>query len=218
MINQNQESEASLEETRNKLKNEINKRQAEVDKYRENMDFLDNQSKAMSVVDASTIVTYKPPGEMITNKDSRDKLGIDKVEDLVNEIFDSIVPKHIATKEMDMLTKLQKIEGATQELLDMRSNLMKYGDLNLLNDIRELENLLDRNRKQSGIKKRMEEEKQDKIKKQLKSQQRAEKTQANEFKGRKPQYRASKPKLSNGKKGKIHYSEKEADLMRYVYG
>uniref|UniRef100_A0A7S3KR81 Uncharacterized protein n=1 Tax=Euplotes crassus TaxID=5936 RepID=A0A7S3KR81_EUPCR len=155
---------------------------------------------------------------MITNKDSRDKLGIDKVEDLVNEIFDSIVPKHIATKEMDMLTKLQKIEGATQELLDMRSNLMKYGDLNLLNDIRELENLLDRNRKQSGIKKRMEEEKQDKIKKQLKSQQRAEKTQANEFKGRKPQYRASKPKLSNGKKGKIHYSEKEADLMRYVYG
>mmetsp|Transcript_38537 Transcript_38537/g.38039 ORF Transcript_38537/g.38039 Transcript_38537/m.38039 type:complete len:83 (+) Transcript_38537:94-342(+) len=62
MINQNQESEASLEETRNKLKNEINKRQAEVDKYRENMDFLDNQSKAMSVVDASTIVTYKPPG------------------------------------------------------------------------------------------------------------------------------------------------------------
>lgn len=70
---------------------------------------------------------------------------------------------------MNMLTKLQKIESITQELLDMRSNLMKYGDLNLLNDIRELENLLDRNRKQSGIKKRMEEEKQDKLKKQLKS-------------------------------------------------
>lgn len=75
MINQNQESEATLEETRNKLKNEINKRQAEVDKYRENMDFLDNQSKARSVVDASTIFTYKAPGAHDHKKDYRDKHG-----------------------------------------------------------------------------------------------------------------------------------------------
>lgn len=88
---------------------------------------------------------------------------------MVNSIFDSIVPKHIATKEMNVITKLRTIETTTQDLLDMRSHLLNYGDLNLLKDIKSRENLLDRTRKNVKLAKKREEEKQEKHKKQLKS-------------------------------------------------
>lgn len=60
MINQNQEAETTLDDTKQKLKAEIEKREFEVKKYKENMEFLDNQSKAQSVVDAPTMASYKP--------------------------------------------------------------------------------------------------------------------------------------------------------------
>mmetsp|Transcript_10500 Transcript_10500/g.9269 ORF Transcript_10500/g.9269 Transcript_10500/m.9269 type:complete len:238 (+) Transcript_10500:209-922(+) len=217
LINQNQEAEATLDDTKHKLQREIEKQEAEVEKYRGNMEFLDNQTKAENVRGVQL-----PPVAVIPSKDtkgtSKDNLtGIDKVEVIVNDVFDSIVPKHIASKEIGIIGKLQQVEATTQDLLDMRSNIIKYGDLNLLKEVKDTENYLDRNRKNMKLQKNREEEKEEKIKKQLKSQQRAEKSKDSGFKGRKPQYRATKPKLNNGKKGKVTYNEHEADIMRYVY-
>ena len=49
MINQNQETEATLDDTRHKIQKEIKKREIEVEKYRENMEFFNNQNKGDSV-------------------------------------------------------------------------------------------------------------------------------------------------------------------------
>ena len=94
---------------------------------------------------------------------------MDKVELIVNDIFDQVVPKHITSKEIDILGKLRLVETKTQDLLEMRENIMKYGDLNLLKDVKDLENLLDRTRKNVKLQRKREEEKDEKIKKQLKS-------------------------------------------------
>ena len=65
MINQNQEAEATLDDTRHKIQKEIEKREAEVDKYRENMEFLDNKSKAVHVGHSQHI----PPTKTVKGKD-----------------------------------------------------------------------------------------------------------------------------------------------------
>ena len=69
------------------------------------------------------------------------------MQTLINGIFDQIVPRHIASKEIDIIAKLRKIETTTQELLDMRNTILKYGDFNLLKEVKDLENFLDRTRK-----------------------------------------------------------------------
>ena len=84
-------------------------------------------------------------------------------------MFDKIVPKHIASKEIQVLDKLRTIEIELGQLLEMRTNLVKYGDMNLQKDLKDTENLLDRNRKNAKLQKKREEEKQEKLNRQLKS-------------------------------------------------
>ena len=94
---------------------------------------------------------------------------MDKAFIQISDIFDKIVPKHIASKEISVLDKLRTIEIELGNLLEMRSNLVKYGDLNLQKEIKDTENLLDRNRKNAKLEKKREEEKQEKLNRQLKS-------------------------------------------------
>lgn len=51
----------------------------------------------------------------------------------------------------------------------MRTNIVKYGDLNLQKELKDTENLLDRNRKNAKLQKKRDEEKQEKINRQMKS-------------------------------------------------
>ena len=57
--------------------------------------------------------------------------GVDKIQEVVDQLFDKIVPRHIASKEIDLVGKLKTIEIETEKLIEMRANVMKYGDLNL---------------------------------------------------------------------------------------
>jgi hypothetical protein len=95
--------------------------------------------------------------------------GIDRVLFQIDEIFDKIVDSHIASKEIGPIDKLKFIEVKTSELLEMRTNIIKYGDLNLQKELKDTENLLDRNRKNAKLQKKRDEEKQEKINRQMKS-------------------------------------------------
>lgn len=50
----------------------------------------------------------------------------------------------------------------------MRANITKYGDLNLLQEVRNIENAIDRRRKGERTKKMQNEQKQEKLKRQMK--------------------------------------------------
>mmetsp|Transcript_9153 Transcript_9153/g.10325 ORF Transcript_9153/g.10325 Transcript_9153/m.10325 type:complete len:105 (-) Transcript_9153:2-316(-) len=103
-------------------------------------------------------------------------------------------------------------------MIEMRNKIMDYGDYNLKKELKDLENLLDRNRKNLKLFKKREEETLEKERRQIKSAKRIqnqEKIQV--FIGRKPVERAPKPKILKDTEGKVVYNEHEADLNRYVY-
>lgn len=78
------------------------------------------------------------------------------------------MPEHIASKEIDSVEKLKNIELVSKELIEMRANITKYGDLNLLQEVRNIENAIDRRRKGERTKKMQNEQKQEKLKRQMK--------------------------------------------------
>ena len=116
------------------------------------------------------------------------------------------------------MKKLEIIEVKLSELLEVRNKIIQYGDYNLQKELKDLENILDRNRKNTKLQRKREEEQQEKIQKLIKSAKRIENQQKIQvFNGRKLQTRAPKLKYSTDKDRKQVYDEHEADLNRYVY-
>lgn len=116
----------------------------------------------------------------------------------------------------------------SKELIEMRANITKYGDFNLLNEVRNTENAIDRRRKGERTKKMQNEQKQEKLKRQMKgtyqylnsflvAEREEIQKQMTVFAGRKSQNIIWKPKIDKGDKGKEVYDEHEADIMKYIY-
>ena len=90
-------------------------------------------------------------------------------------MFDVSQNKQINNPDISVLDKLRFIEIKCSELLEARNNLLMTDDYNTEKELKELENLLDRKRKNEKLQKKRIDEEQDKINRQLKSAKRIEK-------------------------------------------
>lgn len=79
--------------------------------------------------------------------------------------------------DLSPIDKLEIIEIKLSEMLEVRNKLIEYGDYNLQKELKDLENILDRNRKNNKLQRKRDQEQQDKLEKLIKSAKRIENQQ-----------------------------------------
>lgn len=102
---------------------------------------------------------------------------MDPLLSMIDKVFYTCQGKASTSPDMTPIDKLSTIEIKLSELLEMRRKINDYGDYTLKNELKVLENNLDRDRKNVKLLKKRDEEQQEKLEKQLKSAKRIENQQ-----------------------------------------
>ena len=102
---------------------------------------------------------------------------MDNLLSMIDKVYTVSLGKQVTSPDITVIDKLSTIEVKLSELLEIRNKLIAYGDYNMQKELKELENILDRNRKNIKQQKKRDEEQQEKIERQLKSAKRIENQQ-----------------------------------------
>ena len=83
--------------------------------------------------------------------------------------------KAIRNPDIGIIDQLKAIELTCEELLEVRNTIMKYGDYNIQKDLRNQEQVLEKDRKARKTQKKRDDEYAEKIQRQIKNNERVEK-------------------------------------------
>lgn len=93
----------------------------------------------------------------------------------IDEIYYMTQDKAIRNPDIGIIDQLKAIELTCEELLEVRNTIMKYGDYNIQKDLRNQEQVLEKDRKARKTQKKRDDEYAEKIQRQIKNNERVEK-------------------------------------------